>query len=328
MDYIKLHKTFIDYCKSTKPIDRIKLRNSNDLRLSKTKLYTEMHHIVPKSLGGEDTPENLVMLLPEEHVFVHKLRYKAFGTRCDMLAVRYVLNGLKNRQHIDKVTKLRLTKPILNGYKWIRQNSSEFRHIHGWQTAEGRKSISNARKGTMPAKDASTGKSIGVVSVNHPKVKSGEWVHITAGRKASESELKNRKPSFGKSNNNYKEFATQEFLLDFFKDNMDVCVEGGMFLFKPFNTALKEYVMSKFKKKINASTIIKNRFGCIDEFVIYASKKVGFEVKYNPYYRSTEHRKKLAEAQQNKCTINNGVTNKTWPKNEPIPEGWVRGKLC
>jgi len=35
--------------------------------------YVERHHIVPKCLGGEDTPENLVYLTAREHLFAHLL---------------------------------------------------------------------------------------------------------------------------------------------------------------------------------------------------------------------------------------------------------------
>lgn len=38
--------------------------------------YTERHHIVPKCLGGNDSIENLVDLLPEEHFIAHQLLVK------------------------------------------------------------------------------------------------------------------------------------------------------------------------------------------------------------------------------------------------------------
>lgn len=36
----------------------------------------EIHHIVPKSLGGDDSPENLVELTPREHFIAHRLLTK------------------------------------------------------------------------------------------------------------------------------------------------------------------------------------------------------------------------------------------------------------
>jgi len=37
---------------------------------------TESHHIVPKSLGGDDSPENLVDVSPRVHYILHLLLYK------------------------------------------------------------------------------------------------------------------------------------------------------------------------------------------------------------------------------------------------------------
>lgn len=38
--------------------------------------YTETHHILPRCKGGDDSPENLVELTPEEHLIAHLLLYK------------------------------------------------------------------------------------------------------------------------------------------------------------------------------------------------------------------------------------------------------------
>jgi ssDNA-binding Zn-finger/Zn-ribbon topoisomerase 1 len=39
--------------------------------------YSENHHIIPRSLGGKDTPDNLVSLTPREHFIAHFLLYKS-----------------------------------------------------------------------------------------------------------------------------------------------------------------------------------------------------------------------------------------------------------
>ena len=45
--------------------------------LDKTKLeyYCEKHHIIPKSVGGEDDDKNYVLLTPREHILAHLLLY-------------------------------------------------------------------------------------------------------------------------------------------------------------------------------------------------------------------------------------------------------------
>lgn len=41
--------------------------------------YTESHHVVPRSLGGDDAAENLIDLSPEDHFFAHLLLAKIHG---------------------------------------------------------------------------------------------------------------------------------------------------------------------------------------------------------------------------------------------------------
>lgn len=36
-------------------------------------IYTEGHHILPRCLGGKENKNNIIILLPEEHYYCHKL---------------------------------------------------------------------------------------------------------------------------------------------------------------------------------------------------------------------------------------------------------------
>ncbi len=42
--------------------------------------YTEIHHVIPKCLGGDDSDINLVKLTPEEHYVAHQLLVKMHPT--------------------------------------------------------------------------------------------------------------------------------------------------------------------------------------------------------------------------------------------------------
>ena len=42
--------------------------------------YTEMHHIIPLCMGGDNTNENLVRLTAREHYLAHALLYKHYRT--------------------------------------------------------------------------------------------------------------------------------------------------------------------------------------------------------------------------------------------------------
>ncbi len=43
--------------------------------------YVEVHHILPRCMGGTDEPENLIRLRPEDHFFAHLLLAKTYDTR-------------------------------------------------------------------------------------------------------------------------------------------------------------------------------------------------------------------------------------------------------
>ena len=182
MNYIKLYETFINYCQRTTPFARLRKRNPKDLRIvNNSELYVEGHHIIPKSVGGSNNTDNIVTLLPEEHLFAHLIRYKAYGERCDFIAIKFVINGFNGKKKLKNI-KTCLNRKIRNSYAWMRQNSSSFRKTNGWQTKEGKHRISISRKGTFPVKDVLTGEIVGSVEKNHPKVVSGEWVHHSKGK--------------------------------------------------------------------------------------------------------------------------------------------------
>ena len=64
MDYRKIYSAFI--------ASRKRISNARGA-------YTEKHHILPRSLGGSDDPDNLIRLTPEDHYFAHCLLSKIHG---------------------------------------------------------------------------------------------------------------------------------------------------------------------------------------------------------------------------------------------------------
>lgn len=59
--------------------------------------YTEKHHILPRSLGGGNEPENLIRLTAGDHFFAHLLLAKAHGGK-----LWYALNALMAGHHIGE----------------------------------------------------------------------------------------------------------------------------------------------------------------------------------------------------------------------------------
>jgi hypothetical protein len=213
MNYKKIHDKFVEYIKTTRPRQRLISRNPLDERLQNRFIYIEIHHIIPRSLGGLDDEKNLIELLPEEHIFIHMLRYKIFNKREDMLAIRFMLNGFDSSNRTKGAFKLVLNKKIRMGYAWIRTHAQLFRETKGWQTKEGIKRISEARKGTMPVRDLESGKIVGSVSTDHPNVLSGKWVHHSKGRKQSQKEIeKKRIRQTGQNNANASGLSDEYFI--------------------------------------------------------------------------------------------------------------------
>lgn len=80
--------------------------------------YTELHHILPRHAGGDDSKENLIRLTYRQHTFAHRLLWKAFGKSSDLHAwlmmsgqeedrvvAQRKANGLANVRsgHLDRI---------------------------------------------------------------------------------------------------------------------------------------------------------------------------------------------------------------------------------
>lgn len=67
--------------------------------------YYEKHHIIPRSLGGNDDPENIVYLTAREHFIAHWLLWRIyensidFNSRISMLHAFYRMCNLRNINH-------------------------------------------------------------------------------------------------------------------------------------------------------------------------------------------------------------------------------------
>lgn len=179
MNYENLYLKMCNYFKKTNFHERLQKRDKTDFRLKKEKIYTENHHILPRSLGGTDDICNLIRVLPEEHLLLHKIRYKAYGNNQDFLSVKMMINGFNGKKHLQDIKHNRKIKNI---YAWFKENCYEFRKKGGWQTEDGKKRISQKRKNMIPGKCSKTGVILGEFSLDDPRVISGEIVHHSKGK--------------------------------------------------------------------------------------------------------------------------------------------------
>lgn len=97
MDYIKQYNKLIERARNRK-----------------LESYTERHHIVPKSIGGEDTKENLVNLTAREHFIAHILLVKIYPKSYAMIkAVMMMTAGHTEHRSMNRV------------YGWLKTKHSE-----------------------------------------------------------------------------------------------------------------------------------------------------------------------------------------------------------
>src|SRR4249919_1705765 len=81
--------------------------------------YFEVHHIVPRCIGGGDEPENLVRLTPEEHYVAHQLLVKMHPKKGKLIyAVRAMT--LESPTHGGNRSKNKL-------YGWIQRRFAELK---------------------------------------------------------------------------------------------------------------------------------------------------------------------------------------------------------
>ncbi|AXH72807.1 MAG: HNH homing endonuclease [Caudoviricetes sp.] len=261
-------------------IERAKMEN----RFKNNGIYYEKHHILPDFMfkyrkrkgpcghlvGDPNNTKNLVLLTAREHFIAHILLYKIYKNtkyeyQTGSALTFFISHILKNKKHP------RYNDSILNSKKY-----EKYRLL-------GLDSISKARKGKMPAKDIKTGKSVGSVPIDHPKVKCGEWVHHTKGRKASKKELDNRPSDKGENNNNYKKLTIEmenNFLRTFEKIKDSDNIIKSSYFYKEYN-----FITENKRNKIS-EVFIKNKFGNFSNFLEYINNKYNKNYLYlGAYYR-------------------------------------------
>ena len=246
----------------------------------------ERHHIIPTFFfknprrikryndgvyeGDGEHIGNITYLTPREHFIAHLLLCKIWkGTkwvyRCFTSCKMFLIGGKTNENR----DVFRQNSRLIEKYK-IEINSG----------------LSKGKNGTMPAKDAITGKRLGIVEVAHPKVISGEWVHITKGIKKSDEMLeKYRKNSKGLSNSNSK--YLDEELLNSYKEccyyygklaNGSLWIQYAKTYNLPYLTSWKPF---RFEGKAWAGMV---------ERLLEEAKKDKIEIEIVTNYKSKEWR--------------------------------------
>lgn len=279
-------------------IDRARKEN----RMKNQGIYYEQHHIIPEFLfknrkrkgpkghldGNPNSSENLILLTFREHLIAHYYLYEIYkGTRYEHSSGTalqfFFIKAIGN--HKRQINLSEIDEQFLKEMEYLR--------------LIGIKSISKARKGKMPVVDAITREKKGSVSVNHPKVLSGEWVHHSKGMPG-----KSARDMSGSKNNNFKEL-TQHRRERLWHCVVNSCQDGYLKLNILKNNLKKEF--TEFKKISLAW--IKNNYNSIYDLVDETNKNLNLNIKFSSYHRSIKQRKIASEHASKHRWYNDGIIN-------------------
>ena len=113
-------------------------------RILATHTYVEKHHIVPRSLGGSNSPDNIVKLTAREHLICHQLLIRMTGgvekSKMAFAAWRMVFSSNKHKR--IKVTARVYESIKVEMSKAASERSKSYRHSN-----EAKKKISQSKIG-------------------------------------------------------------------------------------------------------------------------------------------------------------------------------------
>lgn len=92
----------------------------------KPKCYCEKHHIVPKSMGGDDSKENLAILTAREHFLAHWLLKKIYNNKEMIYAFHAMTKPVgNNRQRYTSYSFKYAREAMAN---WMKENRNGDKH--------------------------------------------------------------------------------------------------------------------------------------------------------------------------------------------------------
>jgi hypothetical protein len=89
---------------------------TNNAKQRITEGYTELHHIIPQSLGGSNDKENLVELTAREHFICHWLLIKMTEGE-DRSKMLYALQGMKAENRFQQRYHTKITARVYEKYR-------------------------------------------------------------------------------------------------------------------------------------------------------------------------------------------------------------------
>ena len=108
--------------------------------------YKEVHHILPKSLGGSNDKSNLVELTAREHFIVHMLlcKFTIGQAKMKMSYGFHAMCSFKNARRYNKVNS-RLVEKIRSNFKFTKEHREKISKAHKGKKVT-KEMIENLRK--------------------------------------------------------------------------------------------------------------------------------------------------------------------------------------
>jgi len=106
-----------------------KFIKSRELRTIPKDTYTENHHILPRSLGGNDLKENIIILTAREHFIAHMILWKVYGGK--MAQAFYMMQGFNRYNY--RLTSRQYSKLREESIKYLSflKKSKTYEEIYG-----------------------------------------------------------------------------------------------------------------------------------------------------------------------------------------------------
>ena len=106
--------------------------------------YTELHHIIPQSMGGSNDKENLINLTAREHFICHWLLLKMTDGK-DRSKMLYALNGMKAENRYQQRYHTKITARVYEKYR-IEHAENHSKAMKGRIACNKGKPMSDAQK--------------------------------------------------------------------------------------------------------------------------------------------------------------------------------------
>lgn len=148
---------FFEYKKLIKS-NYIRFSSKSQLKTYKETLsyYTELHHIIPISMGGKDVVTNLVCLSASDHFIAHKLLYQMFQNKEMTFAFNQMRRVLHHYPHLKEEYSYHEFRENLS--KYLSEGAiNRFKNMPEEMKHELAKKISMITKGTYIVRDKDTG---------------------------------------------------------------------------------------------------------------------------------------------------------------------------